>query len=443
VPVAGKTQYARNGEVHIAYQVVGEGPIDLVYVPTWMSQVEHLWTEPSVARFFDRLASFSRLIIFDRRGAGLSDPITEPVTLEEQVDDVLCVLDAVGSERAALTATLEGGAMACMFAAAHPERTTALSLYAMFPRTTRGEDGYEWAQTEEERALRHDTIRENWGDGSIAHVVAPLRAQDQRFVDWFGKLQRLASSPSTARIINDAIGRMDVRAILPSIRVPTLVMHRRDDPFIDIRHSRYVAEHIPGARFVELPPGDNLFAGANDDQILGEVEEFLTGARQEREPDRVLATVLFTDIVGSTERAAALGDSKWRTLLERHDELVRIQLAAHRGREVKTTGDGFLATFDGPARAIRCAMDIGLAVGEADIQVRAGLHTGEVEVIGDDVGGLAVHIGARVMGAAEAGEVLCSSTVKDLVVGSGLEFEDRGERELKGVPGEWRLFAVV
>jgi class 3 adenylate cyclase len=412
-------------------------------VPTWMSQVEHLWEEPSAARFFERLASFSRLIMYDRRGAGLSDPIVEPVTLEEQVDDLLAVMDAVGSERAALTATLEGGAMACMFAGTHPERTTALALYAMFPRTTRAEGGYEWAQTEEERAPRSDAILENWGDGSVAHVLAPSRAQDDRFVEWFGKLQRLASSPRSARIINDAIGRMDVRAILPTIRVPTLVMHRKDDAFLDIRHSRYVAEHIPGARFVELPPGDNLFAGGNDEEILGEVEEFLTGARHQPEPDRILATVLFTDIVGSTERAAALGDSEWRTLLGRHDQLVRAQLAVHRGREIKATGDGFLATFDGPARAIRCALDIGEAVGEADIQVRAGLHTGECEVIGDDVGGLAVHIGARVMGAANAGEVLCSSTVKDLVVGSGLEFEDRGERELKGVPGAWRLFAVA
>jgi class 3 adenylate cyclase len=361
--------------------------------------------------------------------------------LEEQMDDVIAVMDAAGSERASVWAIAEGGAMACLFAATHPDRVESLALYSPFARMVRGED-YEWAQTREERAERMKVFVGTWGDGTRGMGIAPSRANDKRFIEWFAELERLAATPGTIRHMTTAIGDTDVRGVLPTIQIPTLVLQRENNPFIDVRHSRYIADHIPGARYLELPEGDLLF-GPRDDEVLDEVEEFLTGARREREPDRVLATVLFTDIVGSTERAAELGDSRWRNLLQRHDELVRAQLESHRGREVKTTGDGFLATFDGPARAIRCAIEIGEAVGEEDIKIRAGLHTGECEVIGDDVGGLAVHIGARVMAAADAGEVLCSSTVKDLVVGSGLEFEDRGEQELKGVPGEWRLFAVA
>ena len=437
-----KTRYAKSGDLHIAYQVVGDGPIDLVYVPTWFSQVEHLWEHPAVARFFERLASFSRLIMFDRRGAGLSDPVLTAATLEDQMDDVCAVMDAAGSERAAIFAQIEGGAMATLFAATYPDRTNALVLYSAFARTTWA-PGYEWAQKPEVRQENVADIFEHWGEGGRAAVLAPSLADDREFTEWLAKLERLAASPGTLRKILAYVGEADVRGVLDTIRVPTLVLHRKDADFIDIRHSRYLAEHIPGARYVELPGQDTLLVVGDTDAALDEIEEFLTGSRAQREPDRILATVMFTDIVGSTERAAELGDQRWRELLRRHDALVRRHLERSRGRAVKTTGDGFLATFDGPARAIRCATSIADAVRDLGVEIRAGLHTGECEVIGDDVGGLAVHIGARVAQRAGPGEVLVSSTVKDLVVGSGIEFADRGAQELKGVPGEWRLFAVA
>jgi class 3 adenylate cyclase len=414
----------------------------MVWVPTWISQAEHLWSQPSIVAAFERITSFARLITFDRRGAGMSDPMLGAPTLEEQMDDVLAVMKAAGSERAAIIGTLEGGPMAALFAATHPDRTAALILYATFARTTWAPD-YDWTQTEEERAVRLNAGLAHWGEGFIVSGVAPSLQQNEDFRDWAARMERLAASPGTIRKILELVGKFDVRHVLPSIRVPTLVMHRREDSFIKVEHGRYLAEHIPGVRYVELEGSDNLFSIGDSEAILGELEEFLTGSRHEREPDRMLATVMFTDIVDSTRRAAELGDADWRRLLEQHDMLVRRALDRHRGREVKRTGDGFLATFDGPARAIRCAASIADAVRTLGIHVRAGLHTGECEVMNGDVGGLAVHIGARVMGAADAGEVLVSSTVKDLVVGSGIEFEERGSRELKGVPGEWRLFAVA
>jgi class 3 adenylate cyclase len=435
-------RYAKSGETHIAYVVAGDGPMDMVWVPTWISQVEHLWEEPSLRAVFERLTEFSRLIMFDRRGSGLSDPMVGAPTLEEQMDDVLAVMDAAGSERAAVCGLLEGGPMAIMFAATHPQRVTALVLYATFARASQA-PGYEWAWPLEERKARTREFIEHWGEGLIAGGAWPSKLQkDDSFREWAGRLERLAASPATAQMIFDLIGEFDVRDVLPTIRLPTLVMHRREDSFLKIEHGRYLAEHIPGVRYVELEGTENLIGAGDSEAIVGEIEEFLTGTRHRREPDRVLATVLFTDIVGSTQRAAELGDSRWRGLLERHDQLVRQEIQAHRGRAVKSTGDGVLATFDGPARAIRAASSIDEAMHELGIEIRAGLHTGECEVIGDDVGGLAVHIGARVMGQAGPGEVLVSSTVKDLVVGSGIEFEERGTRELKGVPGEWRLFAV-
>ena len=436
-----ETRYAKSGDIHIAYQVTGDGPIDLVYVPTWISHVEHLWEEPRVARFFERLASFARLILFDRRGSGLSDPAPAPA-LEEQMDDVLAVLDAVGSERAALFAQLEGGGMATMFAATHPERTGALVLFAAWARIVYDE-GYEWANAPEARAQLVEELTTGWGTKERLPGLAPSVAEEPRFQEWFAKLQRLGASPGVARRMFEVVGSYDVRPVLPTIRVPTLVMNRADDPQIDPRHSRYLAEHIPDARYLELEGGDSLAVFEDGDAVVDEIEEFLTGDRHRREPDRVLATVLFTDIVGSTKRAAELGDRRWRELLHEHDSLVRRELERFRGRFVKSTGDGVLATFDGPARGIRCAGRVVECVRELGLELRAGLHTGESEVIGDDVGGLAVHIGARVSQAAGPGEVLVSSTVKDLVVGSGLEFDDRGTRELRGVPGEWRLFAVV
>jgi class 3 adenylate cyclase len=362
-------------------------------------------------------------------------------TLEEQMDDVIAVMDAVGTERAALFGTLEGGPLAALFAATYPDRVSALILYATFARGSWAPD-YDWTWTKEFRAARMNELLSHWGEGLVTGGIAPSRLSDPRFVEWAARMERLAASPATIRRIMDLIGEFDVRHVLPSIRVPTLVMHRRQDTFLDFRHSEYIAAHVPGARLVALEGSDNLFTVGDVDSVLGEIEEFLTGSRYQAEPDRMLATVLFTDICDSTKRAAALGDSAWRQLLERHDSLVRRAFERHRGREVKRTGDGFLATFDGPARALRCAASIAEGVHSLGIEVRAGLHTGEVEVMNGDIGGLAVHIGARVMAVARPSEVLVSSTVKDLVVGSGIDFAERGNHELKGVPGEWRLFAV-
>ena len=436
------TRYAKSGDLHIAYQVAGDGPVDIVYVPTWIGQIEVLGEEPTIAAFDERLQGFSRLIAFDRRGSGLSDPWRGVPTLEDQIDDVLAVMDAVGSERAALLGTLEGGPLAMTFAASHPQRTSELILYASFARTRWAPD-YDWPPKDEARAARLEAAVAQWGQGGVAAGIAPSRAGDPAFLEWAGKMERYSASPGTIRKIFDFVGETDIRHVLPTIRVPTLVMHRRDDPFIDVRHGRYLAEHIPNARYVELEGTDSLFSVGDSDAILGEIAEFLTGVRHQREPDRVLATVMFTDIVGSTERAAKLGDASWRSLLQRHDELIRREVDRHRGRWVKSTGDGVLATFDGPARAIRAATSIGEALGRLGMEIRSGLHTGEVEVIGEDVGGLAVHIGARVMGQAGPGEVLVSSTVKDLVVGSGIDFEHRGAHELRGIPGEWSLFSVA
>jgi class 3 adenylate cyclase len=440
--VPPEIRYARSGELHIAYQVVGDGPIDILYVPTWISQVEHLWEEPRIRRFFERISTFARLILFDRRGSGLSDPAIDPPMLEEQMDDVLAVLDAAGSERAAIFAQVEGGTMATMFAATHPERARALVMFSPWARIVHDE-GYEWANPPDIRARIVDEILAGWGQPGETPGFAPSAAGDQRFAAWFAKLQRLAASPGTARRMLEVMGRYDVRDVLATIRVPTLILNHSDAEAVDPRHARYMAEHIPDARHVELPGRDSLAIFDEDGRILDEIEEFLTGTRHDREPDRVLATVLFTDIVGSTRRAAEVGDDRWGGLLAEHDELTRAELDRFRGRFVKSTGDGVVATFDGPARAIRCAQAISRAVGALGIEVRAGLHTGELEMLNGDVGGLAVHIGARVSEAAGPGEVLVSSTVKDLVVGSRIDFADRGVHDLRGVPGDWRLFAVA
>jgi class 3 adenylate cyclase len=357
------------------------------------------------------------------------------------MDDLIAVMDAAGSERVALVGTLEGGPMAALFAATYPERVSALALYATFARATWA-PGYDWAWPAEVRKRHMDEEVKHWGEGRVVAGVAPSETSDPGFMEWAGRLERLAASPSTIRRMMDLIGEFDVRDILPSIRVPTLVLHRRDDSFIKIEHSRYIAQQIPGARYVELEGSDNMFSLGDSEALLGEIEEHFTGARHEHEPDRMLATVLFTDICDSTQRAAEMGDRGWRFLLERHDALFRQALDRHRGREVKRTGDGFLATFDGPARAIRCAASVAEAMGSLGIEVRAGLHTGELELMDGDLGGLAVHIAARVLDRASPSEVLVSGTVKDLVVGSGIDFEERGEHELRGVPGEWRLFAV-
>jgi class 3 adenylate cyclase len=438
--MAPETRYARSGGVHIAYQVVGDGALDLVYVPTWISQVEHYWEEPTIARYFNRLASFSRLIMFDRRGSGLSDPVLNAPTLEEQMDDVVAVMDAAGSERAAVFAQLEGGAMAALFAATHPERTTALVLYEAMPRMSWAPD-YEWALRPEERRA---ALLNNWGDGSRVLALAPRSSRNPRLRHWFARLERLAASPGTAAALMMMNAEVDVRAVLPTIQAPTLVLHRADDKFVDIRHSQHLAEHIPGALYVELPGDEALSFGSDTQPLLDEIEEFLTGAVHAADSERILATVMFSDIVDSTKRAAEIGDRRWRDLLESMEGAVMRELVRFRGRAVKTMGDGFLATFDGPARGIRCASAIrDAARSQFGLEVRSGLHTGEIEVIGDDVGGIAVHIGARVGASAGPGEVLVSGTVKDLVVGSGIPFEDRGEHELKGIPGPWHLWAVA
>jgi pimeloyl-ACP methyl ester carboxylesterase len=436
-----ETRYARSGELHIAYQVFGEGPTDLVWVPGWISNIDVYWEEPAVARYFERLATFARVILFDRRGTGVSDPVARAPTLEEQMDDVVAVMDAAGSEGAALYAQLEGGAMAAMFAATHPERTRALILFEAQPRMSWAPD-YDWAIRDE---ARRDRLAQGWGDGSRILALAPSAADNPRLRRWFARLERAAASPATAAQLVMMNGQVDVRAVLSQVQAPTLVLHRSRDTFVDVRHSRYLAEHIPGARLVELPGSEAIaFGGPDEEALVEEVEEFLTGARSPAAPERVLATVMFGDIVDSTQRASELGDRRWRELLGSFGEAYERELRRFRGRTVKALGDGVLATFDGPARAIMCADAVrSMAVREFGLELRAGMHTGEVEVIGNDIGGIAVHIAARILGFAGPGEMLVSGTVKDLVVGSGIKFEDRGEQELRGVPGHWRLWAVA
>ena len=442
--VTPKTRYAQSGEYSIAYQVVGEGDLDLIYMPGFASNLDVFWEEPRYSRFLDRLASFSRLILIDRLGTGLSDPLPpgESATLEQRVDDIGAVMDAVGIESAAVLAWSEATMPCTLFAATYPERVQALVLYGGMPSVIERDD-FPYGTSAEGYDDFTEGSLEIWPDGGLLRLWAPSHAEDQAARDWFERYQRLSASPGAMRALWAILKETDVRPILSSISAPTLIMHRTDDSLIEVGSSRYMAERIPGAKLVEFPGHDHLWWFGDQDAISDEIEEFLTGARHVPEPDRVLATVLFTDIVGSTERAADLGDRAWRDLLERHGEVVRRRLGAHRGREVKTTGDGFLATFDGPARAITCAREIAESVKPLGIDIRAGLHTGECEVIGDDVGGIAVHTGARVSALAQPGEVLVSQTVKDLVAGSGIAFEDRGAHELKGVPGEWRLFAAT
>jgi class 3 adenylate cyclase/alpha-beta hydrolase superfamily lysophospholipase len=436
-----ETHYADSEGVSIAYQVHGEGPLDLVLVPGFVSQVELLWEEPEVARFLRRLTSFARLLIFDKRGQGLSDRTGRPPTLEESMDDLRAVIEAAGFERPALFGVSEGGPMSTLYAATYPGKVSGLVLFGTFARMLEA-PGFTPGATEAELDRWGDVVRRNWGKAVGLNAWAPSRVGDREFERWWARLLRQGTSPSGAIALMDLYREMDVRAILPAIDVPTLVLHRAGDRMIAAAQGRYLADEIPGARYVELPGEDHLPFAGDLDGLLDEVEEFLVGSRGAGESERALATILFTDIVGSTEKAAELGDRGWRQLLERHDAAVRRQLSRHRGREVKTMGDGFLATFDGPARAIRCASAVQEEVAGLGIEVRAGIHTGEVELIGDDVGGMAVNIGARIGALADPGEVLVSSTVRELVVGSGLEFAERGVEKLKGAPGEWRLFAI-
>jgi class 3 adenylate cyclase/pimeloyl-ACP methyl ester carboxylesterase len=438
-----ETRYAKSGDVNIAYQVLGDGPFDLVHVPPFVSNLELQWEDPAERRYFERLASFCHLIMFDKRGTGLSDRVAV-ATLEERMDDLRAVMDAVGSQRAAVFGGSESGALSVLFTTTYPERVSALVLYGAYPRMAWAPD-YPDGFPEEIWAGVREHIEENWGRGHEAgfflYLLTPDRADDPAWRKAHGRWERLSASPGAAVAICQMVLQIDVRHLLSAIRVPTLVVYRTAD-FAHAVGSRYLGSHIPGAKVVELPGSDYFPYLGDQDAILDEIEEFLTGVRPVPAPDRALATVLFTDIVSSTEHAAALGDDAWTRTLDRHDALVTCEVERHRGREINTTGDGMLATFDGPARAVRCAQAICAAMRSLGIEVRAGLHTGEIELRGADIGGIAVHIGQRVSALAGPGEVLVSSTVKDLVAGSGITFTDRGSHVLKGVPDEWQVFAV-
>lgn len=439
-----ETRYAKSGNVHIAYQVTGEGPIDLVFVPGFVSHVEANWQSPNRAKFFNRLASFSRLILFDKRGTGLSDRSSQLFTLEQRMDDVRAVMDAVGSERAALFGISEGGPMSILFAATYPERTNALVMYGTYAKRAWAED-HPFGWKDEAWSRFFANVESHWGtpDGIDLNVWAPSVADDEHARRQIADYMRASASPGAVNAVMEMNREIDVRKVLPTVRVPTLIAHRTGDRNISIDQARYLVERLPNAKLVELPGEDHMLWFGDTDMLLGEIEEFLTGARHEPEPDRILATVLFTDIVNSTLHAVEMGDRKWRELLSEHHRLIRSELIRFRGREIDTAGDGFFATFDGPARAIRCAEAIRNAVTQLGITTRLGLHTGECEVIDEKVAGIAVHTGSRVMNHAMPGEVLVTSTVKDLVAGSGIDFVDRGVIKLKGVPGDWRVFGVV
>jgi class 3 adenylate cyclase len=429
------------GEDRIAYQVLGDGPVDLLYAPARGDSLDLRFDWPPLAEFLRRLSSFTRLIMFDRRGTGASDSLSyEGLSLwEHWADDARAVLDAVGSERAAVLGTGDAGPTAVLFAATEPERARALILFTTSSRFT-ATDGYP-GQSEEGMAQGMKRLAEMWGTDALVDLLVPSMAGDHAFRRWYAKTSRSAMSPRDAAHYFSLLYRMDVRMVLPSIRVPTLVMHRADF-LLPVEQSRYLAEHIPGARFVMVPGPDSTVYTPPTAEILAGIEEFLTGARPVADPDRVLAAVLFTDIVGSTQRAASVGDRNWKDLLRGHHSVAWSIVEQHRGRLVKTTGDGVLVTFDGPGRAIGCALALREAIRALGIEIRAGLHTGEVELMGEDIGGIAVHIAQRVQAFAQPGEVLVSETVPRLVTGSGIEFSDRGEHELKGVPGTWKLYAV-
>jgi class 3 adenylate cyclase len=442
--VLPETRYARRGDVHVAYQVVGEADVDLVLVSAWFSHVEARWELPTLAHFLRRLAGFSRLISFDKVGIGLSDPLPPDhlLPLEEWMDDVRTVMDEVGSERAAIMAALDAGPAAIFFAATRPARTSALVLVHTTAKYVATND-YPIGIAEELFQTLLAQVDQLWGSEAMAAMMVPSRADDARFRRWFAKLQRASASPRAVQPLLRAAFEVDVRPLLGLVQAPTLVLHRQDDQILPVEHGRYLAEHIPGARLVELPGADAALMWETPELALDLIEEFLTGVRRAAEPTRVLATVLFTDIVGSTQQATRLGDRRWHQLLNMHDELARQLVEEFHGQLVKTTGDGILATFDGPGRGIRCAAALRDELHGIGLQLRAGLHTGEVELRDGDVGGIAVHVAARVGALAGAGEVLVSSTVKDLVAGSGIRFEDRGRKQLKGVPDEWQLFAAA
>src|SRR5215472_3682128 len=433
-------KYAKSGDVHIAYRTFGDGRHDIVLIPGTLSHVELFWDLPLNRYLLKRLTSFARVIVFDKRGQGLSDRVAEQ-TLEERIGDVRAVMDAAGSRRATIFGWSEGGPMSLLFAATYPERTVALVLCGSFASMS----AEPWSLTKKQWTWFLGEVETHWGEGVLVPFNAPSRAKDQMFLRWFGKLERATASPGAILALLRANYEIDVRHVLPTICAPTLILHRIGDRTIPVTTGRYLAEHIAGARYVELPGEDHLLQAFDQnvlDLLIDEIEEFITGTHHRLEPDRVLATVMFTDIVGSTERAAEIGDERWRHLLGSFYSLMRKEIDTFRGREVDTAGDAYLAAFDGPARAIRCACSVRERLRPLGLRIRTGLHTGECELMGEGISGIAVHIGARVSAAAAPDEVLVSSTVKDLVAGSGLRFADRGTHVLKGVPGEWHLFGV-
>jgi class 3 adenylate cyclase len=429
------TNYARSGDARIAYQVIGDGPLDLVSVGGPGSHLDMQWEDPLAARCMERMASFSRMIRFDRRGTGLSDPLNGPMTLDQQMDDLDAVLDAVGAERIALSGAVESG-LCAMYAATHGDRVSALVLSNV--SVSGG-----LIMSDERREAMLDLLENHWGEGAFVSLFAPSRAEDPRFAEWWTRFERACMSASTARRLIELNSQVDLSGVLPAIRVPTLICQLRHSPLVPVEGGRETAALIPGARLVEADGTDCYFWPGAEDAEMDLLEEFLTGRRPPHTPERTLATVLFTDIVGSTDHAARLGDRAWRALLEEHNVVVRQRLTEFRGIEVKNLGDGFVATFDGPTRAVRCAEEIVTGSAELGLGIRCGLHTGECELLDGDISGIAIHIGERVCELATGREVLVSSTVKDLVVGSTLEFEDRGGHQLRGVPGEWRLYALA
>ena len=432
-----RTRYAKNGDIHVAYQVFGEGDIDLVLIPGFISHIENYWDEPNFARWLRRLGSFSRVIMFDKQGTGLSDRGSKLPGMDVRMDDVRAVMDAEGVERAAIFGISEGGSLAALFAASHPNRCQALILYGAFASFS------SWIPTQAAMDSLFEYIDSAWGSGETLHMFAPTMNDDPVFKQWWGKFESYGGSPGAVKNLIRMDSRIDISEILPAVNVPSLIIHRRDDATVDVEAGRLLAERIPNAQYVELSGVDHMpCIGENTGQILDEVAQFLTGELPPIETERVLATVLFTDIVNSTKCATEIGNQRWRDLLERHHSLVRNELKRFRGQEMDTAGDGFFAIFDGPARAIRCACSIRNVVSQIGISVRAGLHTGECEVLADKVSGIAVHIGARVMNKAGSGEVLVSSTVKDLVAGSDIRFIDRDVHTLRNIPGEWRLYSV-
>jgi class 3 adenylate cyclase/pimeloyl-ACP methyl ester carboxylesterase len=439
---APDTRYARHGGDYIAYQTVGEGPRDIVFMSAWFSHVDGRWEEPRFAAMLRRLSTMGRLIVFDKRGSGASDPLaTVEPTWEDWADDIEAVMDAAGSKRASLIGVADSGPLALLFAATRPQRVESLVLVNTGARLTRAGD-YPWGLDDDAKTEFLRRTRETWGSGGLIDVFTPSVAGDERYRQWLARYQRMAASPGQSTAMAHLIFDIDVRRVLSAVHVPTLVMHRKGFRFFPIEFGRYLAEHIEGATFVELPGADGFIYLGDTTGVLDEIEQFLTGERRLHEPDRVLATVLLTDIVGSTDLASQLGDHRWRAILDAHDDIAQRQLDDYRGRLHRATGDGLLATFDGPARGIRCAMAIRDQLVTVGVKIRCGLHAGEIELRGSEIGGIAVHIAQRIEAEAAPGEVLCSSTVKDLVTGSDLSFEDRGRRPLKGVTQDWQLYRV-